>query len=210
VWILAAVLGVFVLFGLMAVAGGTFLFYKARQAGFDPELMARNPSVGVAKFLAAVNPDIELISVDEAKNRVTVKEKSTGRYMTVDLRDIQHGKLSLDMGDEGRMVIGGDVKLPPWLPEYPGSKPQASVNSESTEGEGGMFHFTTKDSGPDVFAFYEKELTGDGFSVETRATTSAGGATGGMMSFKSGGRTATVTVAAEGSSTKVTVLYGAK
>ena len=48
VWILGGC-GVFVVLAILVViAGGLFVFNKAKQAGLDPELMRKNPALGAA------------------------------------------------------------------------------------------------------------------------------------------------------------------
>ena len=119
VWILGIVAGLFVLFGILVMAGGFFVFQKVKQAGIDPELMKRNPSVAAAKMIAAMNPDIEFVSVDEESKRVTLRQKSTGKEVTMDLRDVERGKISFDVEGEGKMTIGGDAEtaiLGPFVP----------------------------------------------------------------------------------------------
>src|SRR5437667_8479257 len=49
VWVLVAVLGLFVLGGIAVLGAGYFVIHKARQAGLDPELMRRNPGLAVSK-----------------------------------------------------------------------------------------------------------------------------------------------------------------
>src|ERR1700733_5329648 len=57
VWILVIVLGLFVLAGIGTIAAGYFLVHKVRQAGFDPELMQRNPGLAVSKMIATMAPN---------------------------------------------------------------------------------------------------------------------------------------------------------
>ena len=58
-WVLTGCLGIVVIGGILMVAGGLFIWNKAKQAGFDPALMRSNPGLAVAKMMAAVNPDID-------------------------------------------------------------------------------------------------------------------------------------------------------
>src|SRR5450759_1653720 len=65
VWVLVG-LGAFLLLVVIAVAGaGFFLVHKVKQAGLDPELMRRNPGLATVKMMAALNPNIEVLSVNE-------------------------------------------------------------------------------------------------------------------------------------------------
>ena len=94
VWILVAVLGLFVLFGIAVIGGGMFLVHKARQAGLDPALMRTNPALATAKLLAATNPDLEVVSHDDGRGLVTIRQRSTGKTVTMNLDEIKHGKIT--------------------------------------------------------------------------------------------------------------------
>ena len=95
IWFLAAALALFLLGAIAAVGSGIVLVHKAKQAGIDARLMHNNPGLATAKLLAATNPDIEIISTDEAKGLVTIRQKSTGKVITVDLDKVKQGKVTL-------------------------------------------------------------------------------------------------------------------
>src|SRR5579862_28197 len=65
VWILVAVLGLFILGFIGVVGTGFFLVHKAKQAGIDPALITRNPGLAMAKMVTAVNPDAEVVRTDD-------------------------------------------------------------------------------------------------------------------------------------------------
>ena len=67
VWVLVAILGLFILIGIGVIGAGVFVMHKAKQAGLDPDLMRHNPGLAVGKLLAATNPDLEVISVDDGQ-----------------------------------------------------------------------------------------------------------------------------------------------
>ena len=78
-WVLVGC-GTFVILGVIAfVVGGYFVWNKAKQAGLDPALMQKQPALATAKIMVAMNPDIELVSVDEEKGLITVKTKRQAR-----------------------------------------------------------------------------------------------------------------------------------
>ena len=121
VWILVAVLGLFLLGGIAVVGGGLFLVHKAKQAGIDPELMRNNPGLATAKLLAATNPDLEVVSTDDQRGLITVRQKSTGKIMTVNFDEIKRGKITFreDGKDAVTLEAHGDgqgagaASLPP-------------------------------------------------------------------------------------------------
>jgi TonB family protein len=55
----------------------------AKEAGVDSELMGKKPGLAAAKLLAALNPDIEIESVDDKNNTVTLRDKKTGEATTL-------------------------------------------------------------------------------------------------------------------------------
>lgn len=82
-WILGIFAGLGVLVIVAIVAIGLFVVHKAKQAGFDPELMKKNPVLAVAKLSVAANPDTEMISSDDSSGTIIVRDKKTGKTSTM-------------------------------------------------------------------------------------------------------------------------------
>jgi hypothetical protein len=235
VWILVAVLGLFVLFGIAVVGGGLFLVHKAKQAGFDPELMRNNPGLATAKLLAATNPDLEVVSTDDQRGLITIRQKSTGKTMTVNFDEMKRGKLtfredgknavtleahgngdsgSLQMksGSESLTIGANQAALPAWIPAYPNSKPASTFSVNSKEGTSASFQFQTQDTPKDVVAFYERGLKQTGFRINATTTSESGGSSGGLVSADDAAnkRTVLVTVGTGQKGTTVSVTYSQK
>src|SRR2546427_9566717 len=105
VWVIAGC-GTFVVIGIIAVfLGGYFVWNKAKEAGLDPELMQKRPALAVAKMMVAANPDVELVSVDDEKGLITVKDRKTGETLTVDLDEAQQGRLVFKQEGKGEVTI---------------------------------------------------------------------------------------------------------
>lgn len=217
VWILIAVLGLF----LLAVVGsGLFLVHKAKQAGFDAELMRNNPGLATARLLAATNPDLEVVSSDDGRGVVTIRQKSTGKTMTVTFDDMQRGKFSFHADDGAgseSLTLGassgtGRATLPPWIPAYPDSKPVGVFSLNAQQGTSGSFKFQTRDAAADVVAFYERELKQTGFHISANITGSLGASSGGLISGDDTARNRTVVVAVGtgNDGTTVSVTYSQK
>ena len=128
VWILVAVLGMFVLFGIAVIGGGFLLAHKAKQAGIDTELMRNNPGLATAKLLAATDPDVEVVSSDDQHGLITLRQKSTGKTVTLNLDDMKQGKFTFN----------GDSP-PAWVPLYPNSASAGSFSANN-------FNCQTRDS----------------------------------------------------------------
>lgn len=75
-WILGIFAGLVVLVVLGFVGLGFFVFHKAKQA-------AKNPALAVAKMAVTANPDTELISSNDDAGTIVVKDKKTGKVVTM-------------------------------------------------------------------------------------------------------------------------------
>ncbi|HMC59435.1 MAG TPA: zinc ribbon domain-containing protein [Candidatus Solibacter sp.] len=214
VWILVGVLGLFVLIGVAAV--GT-LRYFVHKAGLDTELMQRNPGLAIGKIIAAANPDVEVLSTDDAVGKITVRDRRTGKVVTMSFDDVKNGRFSFSaVGDDGKtasLEIGaGAGKLPSWVPAYPGADAKGTFavkgDDGTSRGEGGTFTFTTPDSAAKVKAFYDDKCKQAGMKVNLTVNTGEGGV---LVAADDGDRhTLNVNVAGGSGETTVTVVYGAK
>lgn len=216
VWILAAVVGVFVLVGILFVGAGLFVANKVKNAGFDSALAQKNPALAAAKVMASLNPEVEVVKVDEERGLLTIKDKKTGKVITINAEDVKHGKLTFsDESTNEKFSFGGDgsVKLPEWLPSYPGSKPEGTFSASGSGSEGGMAHFKTNDSGSKVLSYYQEALKSAGFKISSTFSGDSGNSNGGVLTAEDNGnrRTVMVTVtSAGGEGTDVALTYGTK
>jgi hypothetical protein len=215
VWVLIIILGLFVLGGIVTVGAGMFFLHKARQAGLDPDLIRRNPGLAVSKMIATANPDVEVLSTDEGAGKITIRDKKTGKVVTMTFDDAKKGKFSFTAeGDDGKtasLEIGtGADKLPSWVPAYPGAKVEGTFNmtGDSGKGNGGAFGFSTSDAPSKVMSFYQDKCKELGIDVKMVTTTEKGG----MILGADKGETHSlqVIVGSESGETKVQVLYGLK
>jgi len=234
-WVLVGC-GTFTLLGIIVVVlGGFFVWNKAKEAGLDPELMEKHPAVATAKMLVALNPDIELVSVDEEKELITIKDKKTGETITVSLDQAKKGKVTFKKDGQEAVIeakadessgtlevksaegsakfgTGSVAQLPDWLPAYPETQPQGSYSAQSKEGASGGFHFTTTDAIAKVIGFYEDGLKRAGMSVTTNIIQTNGKATGGIATAEDSNknRTAYINAAVNDEGTQVTVVFASK
>jgi hypothetical protein len=190
IWVLAGCGGLIV---LAMIVGGLAMYYIAHKASQVAHMVEKNPALAVTRMLAAANPEVDVVSVDEDKGKITVREKKTGKTMTMDFADAQKGKFVFEQdgqklqmearadGDKGSLEFksgdgsmkfqtgAGSEKLPDWIPVYPGSTPQGafSLHKADTKETSGSFHFTTKDSVEQVTRYYEDALKKTGMKVST-------------------------------------------
>jgi hypothetical protein len=167
---------------------------------------AKNPGMAAAELMVRANPDLELVSKDEAKNSITVKDKKTGEVMTMSADDLKNGKFSFktDKGSAtfdasggangGAMIkttdekgqqttfnagAGAPTNLPSWLPVYPGGTVQGTMDTTGPEGRSAAFTVSSKDDSGKMLDFYEAQLKSGGFNPTKNTyntTSSTGGA----------------------------------
>jgi nitrate reductase NapE component len=215
VWVLVIILGLFVLGAIGVVGTGLFIVHKVRQAGFDPELMQRNPGLAISKMIATANPDVEVLNTDEGAGKITVRDKKTGKVVTMTFDDAKNGKFSFSaQGDDGKTASlefgAGADKLPSWVPAYPGAKVEGTfaMKGDSGQGNGGSFGFSTSDAPDKVISFYQDKCKELGLNVKMTTHTNEGG----MIVAADEGETRTLQAIVGSSSgqTKVQVIYGLK
>jgi hypothetical protein len=138
--ILIVIGGLILLGGLLLVAGGLFFVHKARQAGIDTELLQKNPALAATKLIAAINPDVEVVRVDEASGKIELRDKKTGKTVLLDFEDVKKGRITFET-DEGKMTVGATTgKVPDWAPKYPGSEQTHVATTETAEGHRYTLH----------------------------------------------------------------------
>lgn len=144
IWVLGGCLGLILLGAVIAAVVGYFAVQKAKEVAGDFE---KRPAFTAARALVMLNPEIELVDADEASERITIREKATGKTMSVSLDELQQGKITFtdEKGEEynlqtkgegdnasirmesgdGKEVfssqISGDSQFPDWAPTVPGT-----------------------------------------------------------------------------------------
>ena len=203
VWVVAAVGGV-ILLGIIAIS---LLGYYALRTVKE---VATNPAAAAA-LLARIDPNLEVLDVDQNKKIIRVRNKQNNEEVTLNLNDILQGRVQVShQGKDGveSMELGGKVNLPAWMPKYPGVEPKGLGSMKSdTGGGGGMFTFETADSAEKIHAFYRGALEKQGFKQEDGVHVAGTSAL--VMKSESGGGI-TVNVVEMGKGSQATVIYGAK
>ena len=230
-WILGGC-GTFIVLCIVIFVGLFFYgMHKVKQAGLDPELMKKNPPLAAAKIVIATNPELEMVSSDDDNGTMVVREKKTGKTVTMKFdpakkkmvivdekgkestisADTDKGSLEIKT-DEGTMKMGATADKPPdWVPIYPGVTPKNTYSMSDGKEQSGTYVFTTSDSSEKVMGFYADQLKSGGLKVTNTSTTSDGKVSG-MVSGEDAARDRTVLVTAhpDGDGTGVSVTFRAK
>lgn len=182
VWILVAVVGLACVAGAITLAGGLFLVHKAHEAGVDADLFRDNPGLAIGKLIAAAHPDTEVVSADTGSGTVTLRDRRTGKEMTLTFDQVRKGfrfEADEDNGRRATVQFGGDAeKIPAEVPVYPGAKVQATFE---VDGDGGSaqgayeYEFRTEDAPSKVFGWYHSKLQEDGRKLALHNESPGGG-----------------------------------
>jgi hypothetical protein len=232
-WIAGIIAGLLLITFASCAVIGFYAMHKMKQAGFDSDLMKKNPGLAGAKMAVALNPDAEIVSSDDNAGTIVVRDKKTGKVVTMKfdprkkamvITD-ENGKTSsltatgeganasMEMkGPEGTMKMGsGADKAPDWVPVYPGSSPQTAFSASTAEEQSGSYTFVTKDAADRVISFYGDTLKSAGFAV-SNMTTNSEGKVGGMVSGedKASKRAVVVSLGSEDDGTHVNVTFSIK
>jgi hypothetical protein len=224
-WVAIGCIGILVLGG---VAVGGFVWWGANKVKSIAQDYKDNPELATVKMIIAMNPDLELVSSDEAAGTVTIRNNKTSEVATLNMSDVKEGKISFETsegkttmdfdqqagsvevrGASGEVVaFGTNSNLPDWVPAYPGGTTQGVLSGDDAQQLAGSFAMETGDSVAEVFAFYKEQLENGGYKVTENRYSGTGGE-GGIVVGESadGKRTLTFTVAADGGKTKVAGSY---
>ena len=216
VWVLVALGGLFVLFIAGVIGVSALVVHKARQAGVDTDLLRRNPAAAMARMAAMANKDVEIVSENDGAGTITLRERHSGKVVTMSFDQVKSGFTFRADGDDGNTATmqfgGGPVRLPGWVPSYPGSDIHTTFAARGSgarnAGEGGNYTFTTPNSPGEVISFYQDKVRDLGMKVKINAA-SGNGATL-IAADEPERRSLTVIVGSSNGQTTVNVTYGEK
>jgi hypothetical protein len=150
------------------------------------------------------------VSFEDAKRGKFVF-KEDGRETATITSGGANGTLEVKTAD-GTAKFGGNAKVPAWVPDYPGSDPQAAFSAQGREGDSGTFTFKTRDASDKVVRYYQDQFQSAGLKVTNNFTSQANGAATGMLIAQDGSNqhTVTVVVGQDNGQSAVSVTYATK
>lgn len=192
-----------------------------------------NPAMASARMIVRTNPELELVDSDDEAGTLTVRNRQTGETVTVDLQQIEQGRIRFESGDEevtlgveeddeggGALTVrdkegttqfragsGGDEDIPDWVPRYPDVAPTGTTFMQSGGEISGGFTVETEDSLEDVIEYYREALEAAGFAEASYSTSRAGGTRNANLMTESGNRMVSVIVNEEGGTTRAVVTF---
>lgn len=202
VWVLLAIFGIIVLGVVGVVATGAYFVHR----------VGRNPAAALARAAAMSNHNLEVLSQDDGAGTVTIKDRESGKVVTLNFNDAKEGRFQLsaqdDNGKTADLQIGGTSKVPGWVPAYPGASVQTNISGNSSDGEGGNVTYTTSDPQAKVMSFYQDKAKEMG--IKTNLTTTTGDSSMIIATDESKDRSLTVLIGADSGKTTINLTYGTK
>ena len=126
-----------------------------------------NPERKVAEFVINASSEYETVSHDDNAKTMTIKEKKTGKEMTMSYKDISEGKFAMT-DSEGKTLEIGTVKLedlPKWVPVPAGATVTSGFQSAENGKASGVVVFGTTQTPQEVADFFKTST--DGWSSST-------------------------------------------
>ncbi len=188
---------------VIAVSVAGYLFFK------KAEQVARNPLSAIVQLAAAANPDLDVIDVNERTGKVTIRDKKTGKTVTIDGDAIKDGKITIDT-DEGHAVIGAgaNVKTPDWVFLPAGVKIAGGMTANGKDGAGGTVVFESTQSVDALKSFFEDKYKSAGFDQSVSSMTTTNGEQAVQLVFRHEGRKRSVSIIAAKSGGSITFAEG--
>jgi len=205
-WLLIGVAAFAVLF-IIGVSVVTYLFVK------KAEQVARNPLSAIVQIAAAANPDVDVLDVNETTGKVTIRDKKTGKTVTIDGDAIKDGKISIDTED-GHAVLGSgaNLKTPDWVFMPGGAKLVGGMTANGKDGAGGTVVFTSAEPLDALKSFFEDKYKAAGYEQSVSSMSTTDGEQAMQLVFQHENRKRSVTIGAakssEGSGGSITYAEG--
>ncbi len=219
-WLMMALLIGGLVLGAAAV-GVTYSLVRAALQTPKSERKAEHGDLALARLLTSRYPELEVISVDLANNRVTLRDRKSGKVATQDIESARNGEFHFAEQSQPLAQRAGStppgapdsagekpLRLPDWIPSYPFSQPRG----ETPQPDAGSFRFETRDSVSEVLSFYQEALKQEGFQITAVGTDSeAPGVRGSLTAIDAhANRSVTIEISAGASASRVAVRYAAK
>lgn len=222
--------GLMALILVVVIALGFFAVKKAKDVASD--LQGSSPEMTAARMIVKMHPDIEEVGEDPEAGTITIREKKSGKEITVHLKDLKNGKFSFesdeghveisaeegagDQGqvkvssDKGTMVLGkgAESAYPDWIPVPEGMTAKGEYMMNDNGARNGALKLEGDLDPTAIQAFYEKKLKDDGFEVQNNSFSHETQSMTVLQGRKDDeGRTLTVTIVKDEKGSSTTLAY---
>ena len=201
-WLIIGVVVITFLAIITVSVAGYFFFKQVEQ-------VARNPQSAIVRIAAAANPDVDVIDVNENTGKVTIRDKKTGKIVTIDGDAIKDGRITID-SEDGHAVIGAgaNVKTPDWVFLPPGAKVVGGMTANGKDGATGTVVFTAAEPIDAMKSFYEDKYKAAGYEQSLSSMSATGNDQALQLVFRHEGRKRSVTIVAASSGGTITFAEG--
>jgi len=188
--------------GIAALLGVSLLAFSCKK---------KNPEMDAAERMVRMNPELEVVSKDNSKGEMTIRNKKDGTEVTMNLKDVAAGKVTVKDGKGNVTEVGqGNLsKVPAWVPRVPKVK-STIISTQNQEGDKktGAYVVTTGESSDALDQFFKAQAEKLKLPEKSNMGGNSDGVDNRMRVYQAGGRTLTVTITGEsGKDVQVSVTY---
>jgi hypothetical protein len=170
----------------------------------------RNPEKAAAEMMVRLNPDLKMVTQDEARGEMTIRTKD-GKEITMSYKDVAEGRFLLKDADGNIAEFGGiDLsKLPAWVPRVPDVKTATAMFRNEETGKGsGLYSATTTKSAAELGEFFKAEAEKLKATSSNSSSTVVDGVESRTLGFEGAGKKLNIVITSKpGADTQVTVSY---
>jgi hypothetical protein len=177
---------------ILLIAGGAVLavviaLLLPSPSGYSESQMKSNPIQALANMAAKMRPDLDLASVDGARQTVTLKDKngalSTFKFDPQTKTLIPVPAVQAKMAETQPPPVPVEQpastplgSMPEWMPVYPTTIPEIASSVVTPEGDKQtVVTFKSDDKPTEIVRFYQTKLQESGFEIEVASSGDQGG-----------------------------------
>ena len=196
--------------GTLILIAGVVMFLLVSYCKHKVGEFTKNPEKATAELIVKMNPNLTLVSQDDAKGEMTIRTKD-GEEMTMSYKDIAKGKFTM-RDAKGNVTQLGDAdlsKLPAWVPRVPKMKSaSASFQNQEMGKMSGLYNATSSESLDALEAFFKAEAAKQQMSASPLTTTTTDGVETRILIYQGQGHQLNITISGKpGENVQVNVGY---
>lgn len=195
---------------VIAVVAISLLVTVCKRTVGDLSQFQKNPEKVAAELMVRMNPDLKMISQDEATGEMTVRTKD-GEELTMSYKDISAGKFVVKDAKGNTSQIGqSDLSnVPEWVPRIPQLKiATASFNTKEDDKVSGLYSATTSATADALDKFFKTASERLNMTEANRTAMNSDGVEHLILSYEGGGRSLNIVITGKlGEDAQVNVGY---